>query len=157
MNEKKPSLDRIDLKILAALQEDGRMSFQRLSEQVNLTPRPCLERVRRLEKAGLIRGYRAVVQLPAPVYPVIVAAQVALADHALSQQAFIKELQRSEAVLDAWLVAGSFDFQVRIGCRDIQQYRELAEQWLASSAFKIDKIITITELQEIKRSAGPLG
>ena len=59
--------------------------------------------VRRLEKAGVIRGYRAVVQLPAPVYPVIVAAQVALADHALSQQAFIKELQRSEAVLDAWL------------------------------------------------------
>ena len=56
-----PALDRIDIKILAALQRDGRTTVQKLAGLVGLTPRPCLERVRRLETAGIIAGYRAVI------------------------------------------------------------------------------------------------
>jgi len=151
--DKNATLDRIDLKILAALQQDGRIPFQRLSELVNLTPRPCLERVRRLEKAGIIKGYTAIVALPEPRHAVVVLAQVALADHAISQQAFTKELLNTPAVLDCWLVSGTYDFLIRIGCKDMNQYRELAEHWLSSTAFKIDKIITTTELQQLKRDA----
>jgi len=149
--DKNATLDRIDLKILAVLQQDGRIPFQRLSEQVNLTPRPCLERVRRLEKAGIIKGYTAIVELPEPRHAVVVQAQIALADHVVSQQAFTRELMATPEVLDCWLVSGSFDFLVRIGCKDINQYRELADRWLSSSAFKIDRIITTTELQQLKR------
>src|SRR5438045_2081042 len=58
-----PSLDRIDIKILAILQRDGRSTIQKLAETVGLSPRPCLERVRRLETAGIIVGYQAVVAL----------------------------------------------------------------------------------------------
>ncbi|MDN0082750.1 Lrp/AsnC family transcriptional regulator [Crenobacter sp. SG2305] len=151
--DKNATLDRIDLKILAVLQQDGRIPFQRLSEQVNLTPRPCLERVRRLEKAGIIKGYTAIVELPEPRHAVVVQAQIALADHVVSQQAFTRELMATPEVLDCWLVSGSFDFLVRIGCKDITQYRELADRWLSSSAFKIDRIITTTELQQLKRDA----
>ncbi|MDN0073766.1 Lrp/AsnC family transcriptional regulator [Crenobacter sp. SG2303] len=151
--DKNATLDRIDLKILAVLQQDGRIPFQRLSEQVNLTPRPCLERVRRLEKAGIIKGYTAIVELPEPRHAVVVQAQIALADHVVSQQAFTRELMATPEVLDCWLVSGSFDFLVRIGCKDINQYRELADRWLSSSAFKIDRIITTTELQQLKRDA----
>lgn len=61
--EKKPRLDRIDKKILEILSQDGRISYQKLSEQVNLTARPCLERVRLLERAGIIRGYSAIIEL----------------------------------------------------------------------------------------------
>src|SRR4051812_8008022 len=52
-----PVLDRIDVAILTALQENGRMTYQALSERVGLSPRPCLERVRRLEHKGVIRGF----------------------------------------------------------------------------------------------------
>ncbi|SCK09554.1 Lrp/AsnC family transcriptional regulator [Vogesella sp. LIG4] len=149
--EKKFTLDRIDLKILAVLQQDGRISFQKLSEHVNLTPRPCLERVRRLEKAGIIKGYTAIVDLPQPQHAVVILAEVELADHAVSQQAFTRELLNTPEVLDCWLVSGNFDFLIRIGCRDMKQYRELAERWLNSTAFKIHKILTTTELQPIKR------
>ena len=61
------------------------------------------------------------------------------------------ELQNTPEVLDCWLVSGNFDFLVRIGCRDMNQYRELAERWLGSSSFKISRILTTTELQAIKR------
>ena len=54
-----PSLDAIDIKILAALQRDGRSTIQKLAGKVGLSARPCLERVRRLEGAGIIAGYRS--------------------------------------------------------------------------------------------------
>lgn len=136
---KKLTLDRIDRKILDVLRQDGRIAYKKLSELVNLTPRPCLERVKRLKRAGIIAGYTAVVNLPST-------------DHGHSQAAFEQELRSVDAVLDCWLVSGSFDFLVRIACRDMEQYRELAHTWLTSSKFKIDKIVTTTELQVIKRS-----
>ena len=147
------NLDRIDLKILDDLQKNGRISFQHLSELVNLTPRPCLERVRRLEKCGVIKGYAAIVQLPNPPTLMVIHAQIAMADHTVSQQLFTQELLTNPAVLDSWLTSGSYDFLVRIGCREISQYVALADGWLSSTIFKINKITTITELQQIKRAA----
>jgi len=58
-----PALDRIDVKILAELQRDGRSTIQKLAETIGLSPRATLERVRRLEAAGIIAGYQAVVEL----------------------------------------------------------------------------------------------
>lgn len=150
--DKKLTLDRIDLKILEVLKRDGRIAYQKLSEQVNLTPRPCLERVRRLEQAGIISGYTAIINLPSNEPQVVVLAQIALAEHGQSQPAFERELRSVDAVLDCWLVSGNFDFLVRIACRDMEHYRELANSWLTSDKFKIEKILTTTELQVIKRS-----
>lgn len=108
--EKKPRLDRIDKKILEILSQDGRISYQKLSEQVNLTARPCLERVRLLERAGIIRGYSAIIELPEPEHAFVIQAQIALADHGHSQAAFEQEVRKTPEVLDCWLVGGSFDF-----------------------------------------------
>ncbi len=144
--EKKPRLDRIDKKILEILSQDGRISYQKLSEQVNLTARPCLER------AGIIRGYSAIIELPEPEHAFVIQAQIALADHGHSQAAFEQEVRKTPEVLDCWLVGGSFDFLVRIGCRNMEHYRLLADTWLTSKKFRVDKIVTITELQAIKRA-----
>lgn len=130
--EKKPRLDRIDKKILEILSQDGRISYQKLSEQVNLTARPCLERVRLLERAGIIRGYSAIIELPEPEHAFVIQAQIALADHGHSQAAFEQEVRKTPEVLDCWLVGGSFDFLVRIGCRNMEHYRLLADTWLTS-------------------------
>ncbi|CFQ45608.1 Lrp/AsnC family transcriptional regulator [Yersinia aleksiciae] len=150
--EKKARLDRIDKKILEILSLDGRISYQKLSEQVNLTARPCLERVRLLERAGIIRGYSAIIELPEPEHAFVIQAQIALADHGQSQAAFEQEVRKTPEVLDCWLVGGSFDFLVRIGCRNMEHYRLLADNWLTSKKFRVDKIITLTELQVIKRT-----
>ncbi|MGE4799815.1 Lrp/AsnC family transcriptional regulator [Yersinia hibernica] len=150
--EKKPRLDRIDKKILEILSQDGRISYQKLSEQVNLTARPCLERVRLLERAGIIRGYSAIIALPEPEHAFVIQAQIALADHGHSQAAFEQEVRKTPEVLDCWLVGGSFDFLLRIGCRNMEHYRLLADTWLTSKKFRVDKIVTITELQAIKRA-----
>lgn len=150
--EKKARLDRIDKKILEILSLDGRISYQKLSEQVNLTARPCLERVRLLERAGIIRGYSAIIELPEPEHAFVIQAQIALADHGQSQAAFEQEVRKMPEVLDCWLVGGSFDFLVRIGCRNMEHYRLLADNWLTSKKFRVDKIITLTELQVIKRT-----
>ncbi|NML34452.1 Lrp/AsnC family transcriptional regulator [Paraburkholderia antibiotica] len=150
--DKKPELDKIDQKIIEILQVDGRISYQKLSEQVNLTPRPCQERVRRLEALGVIAGYRAVIKPQRVERSIIVLAQIALADHARSQGPFEAEMRNNEAVLDCWLISGTFDFLVRLACRDLEQYRDFANSWLVSNRFKIEKIVTTTELQVIKRS-----
>ena len=73
-----PALDRIDIKILAALQRDGRMTVERLAGIAGLTPRPCLERVRRLEAAGIIAGYHAVVALESLSKPVTIFAEIVM-------------------------------------------------------------------------------
>ena len=79
MNTKRaPSLDDIDIKILAALQRDGRSTVEKLAQLVNLSSRACLERVRRLEAAGIITGYQAVVELGQLSKPVNVFAEVIL-------------------------------------------------------------------------------
>ncbi|OMQ25805.1 Lrp/AsnC family transcriptional regulator [Serratia oryzae] len=150
--EKKTQLDRIDKKILEILRRDGRISYRKLSEQVNLTPRPCLERVRILERAGIIRGYSTLIELPEPEHAFVVQAQIALVDHGQSQSAFEQEMRQAPEVLDCWLVSGSFDFLVRIGCQSMEHYRQLADTWLTSKKFRVDKIMTLTELQTIKRS-----
>src|SRR6266567_9349517 len=76
--KRQPSLDRIDIKSLAVLQRNGRSTIQKLAETVGLSPRPCLERVRRLETAGIIVGYQAVLQLERLGRPVSIFAEVAL-------------------------------------------------------------------------------
>ncbi len=151
MAERKVQLDRIDLRILEVLRSEGRISYRQLSERVNLTPRPCQARVERLEAMGVIEGYRAVVKLPA-ARKTIVIAQVALTDHGRSQGPFEEEMRNNPAVLDCWLVSGSFDFLVRLACEDLDDYRRIADLWLKSPHFRIEKIVTAAELQAIKRS-----
>src|ERR1700757_5119944 len=73
-----PALDRIDVKILAALQRDGRSTIQKLAETVGLSARACLERVRRLEAGGIIAGYQAVVELGRLTRPINVFGEIIL-------------------------------------------------------------------------------
>src|SRR5260221_5374199 len=73
-----PALDRIDVKILAALQRDGRSTIQKLAHTVGLSPRASLERVRRLEASGVIAGYQALVELGRLARPVNIFAEIIL-------------------------------------------------------------------------------
>ncbi|MFC3625051.1 Lrp/AsnC family transcriptional regulator [Vogesella amnigena] len=144
-------LDRIDLLILDILRRDGRITYQALSEQVHLSPRPCQERVRKLERAGIIRGYHAAVSLPQPE-GVVVMAQLALGDKLgrTAQQAFEDTMRNTPEVEDCWLVSGEFDYQLRVRCHDLAHFRELSGGWLDDKRFRISRIVSSPQLQQIK-------
>lgn len=147
-----PALDAIDQKILEILRKEGRITWQSLSGKVHLTPRPCQERVRKLEKAGVITGYSARIAPSAGHRTVTVHAQVALSSQSgrAAQQAFEAEVRRRPEVVDCWLVSGPFDYLVRLSFSDLEEYRALTSDWLAREAFLIEKIVGSPELQTIK-------
>lgn len=149
-----PSLDRIDHAILDVLRRDGRITYQRLSELVNLTPRPCLERVRKLEKLGVISGYGALIDMKRVAPSLTLFVQVALSNQSgrAAQKAFEAALAGAAWVLDVYLVSGQFDYLIRMECRDMSHYRELTETWLADARFHIDKIASSPELAALKRT-----
>ena len=99
MAKRPPALDRIDIKILAALQRNGRMTIQKLAGVAGLTPRPCLERVRRLEAAGIIAGYQAVLALERLSNPVTIFAEIVLEKQG-RQDRLEKRLITIEEVVD---------------------------------------------------------
>jgi DNA-binding Lrp family transcriptional regulator len=107
-----PALDRIDVKILAALQRDGRSTIQKLAQTVGLSPRASLERVRRLEAAGVIAGYQAVLELGRLSRPVNIIAEIILERHA-NRGRFEKRLGAIDEVVECWEVSGTVDYVAR--------------------------------------------
>src|SRR2546428_8041432 len=104
-----PALDRIDVKILAALQRDGRSTIQKLAQTVGLSPRASLERVRRLETSGVIAGYQAVVELGRLSRPVNVFAEIILERQANSGR-FQRPLAAVGDGVECWGVSGTLGY-----------------------------------------------
>src|SRR5215831_7526489 len=96
-----PALDRIDIKILAALQRYGRSTNEKLAAAVALSPRACLERVRRLESAGIVIGYQAVIDLALLSKPVTVFAEITL-ERLGNQRRFEQSLVGIEELVECW-------------------------------------------------------
>jgi len=145
-------LDRIDRRILEVLQEDGRISNVRLARKVNLTPTPCLERVRRLERDGIIRGYTALLDPQSVGAGLLVFAEISLTHTARDVfRQFRREARRLPEVLDCHLVSGNFDYLIKARVRDMQEYRAfLAEKILALPGVNGSRSYVVME--EVKES-----
>jgi DNA-binding Lrp family transcriptional regulator len=146
-------LDRIDHKIIEILKTDGRISYQKLAELIHLTPRPCQERVRKLERAGIIRGYAALIEEETELASgIVLQLHVALASQSgrAAQVAFEAEIKQRADVLSCWLVSGPFDYALRLNCQDMDSYRAISNEWLNNPLFKIEKIVGTPEMQVIK-------
>jgi len=119
-------LDRIDRRILDELQADGRLSIVELASRVNLTNTPCSERVRRLEKAGLIKKYAAVVDPELLGYAHLSVVQVSLAATADGNlDTFNRAVQRIPEVESCLMIAGSFDYVLIVRTRDMAHFRAI--------------------------------
>lgn len=124
-------LDDRDLKILSILQKEGRISKTALAERVNLTPAPCWERLKRLEEAGIITGYRAEVALSRIAPHVTVFVAVELEDHrAENFQLFERAVQKVDEIVGCWAVGGGFDYILQVVARDIDAYQRLVDRLL---------------------------
>jgi DNA-binding Lrp family transcriptional regulator len=123
-----PKLDRIDLKILAELQADGRVSNVELARRVGLSASPCLQRVKRLEAAGYILSYRAQIDLAKLGEIVTVFTEVTLADHTREDfERFERAIAGEPAVVECHLISGGYDYLVKFVTRGIAHYQRVIE------------------------------
>jgi Lrp/AsnC family leucine-responsive transcriptional regulator len=120
------ALDVFDRRIIAALQRDGRMTSIALAELVHLSASQCARRVQRLEEAGVIQGYRAVLDPAALGLGIAGLVSVSLERHAKANiQEFQRQVQARPAIVECLSVTGDSDYQLRIVARDLQEFSAL--------------------------------
>ncbi len=124
-------MDEKDRQIIAALQADGRLTNQELSEQVNLSPSPCLRRVRILEEAGVIKGYTAVVDETAYGLPIIAFVQIRLEKHSGDRvNVFEGQIAAIPEVLDCYMMTGGMDYLLRVLVKSLSDYEHFVRSRL---------------------------
>ncbi|MEG3768202.1 leucine-responsive transcriptional regulator Lrp [Alteromonas sp. 14N.309.X.WAT.G.H12] len=120
------SLDRIDRNILKALQKDGRISNVELAKTVGLSASPCLDRVRRLEAQGYIKGYHAELDPEKLGAAMLVFVEITLTKTSVDIFAeFSSAVQEHEDIQECHLVSGDFDFLLKARVADMSSYRRL--------------------------------
>lgn len=120
-------LDRYDKRILEILQEDGRISNQDLAERIGLSPSPCLRRVRALEEAGLVIGYRALLDARRLGLTLMALVQISMDRHTPERfERFDAAVKALPEVLECLLITGrEADYQLKVVVRDMDAYQEL--------------------------------
>lgn len=150
----RPRLDRIDHKILAALQEDARLTNQALSERVALSPSACLARVRRLEQSGVIQGYHARIDPFTIDIGLVLYAEITLDGHTPAElAAFERAIAAVPQVVEASHVTGSFDYILKVVVGDMGEWTRIAES-LASAGLGVDRINSFVVMRKPKFFVG---
>ncbi|MDF0605825.1 Lrp/AsnC ligand binding domain-containing protein [Neisseriaceae bacterium TC5R-5] len=145
------TLDKIDLKILHQLQKNGRMAMTELAERVQLSTTPCTERVRRMERDGVIQGYHARLNPHAIGAALLVFVEIKLeAKSGNIFDAFRREIMSIPEILECHLVSGDFDYLIKARIPDISLYRKLLGDILLQlpSAKESKSYVVMEEVKE---------
>jgi Lrp/AsnC family transcriptional regulator, leucine-responsive regulatory protein len=119
-------MDRLDAQILAVLQEDGRVTNADLAERVRLSPSPCLRRVRRLERDGVISGYRAILDRPKVGLGVTVFVELKVSGHSDRAAHDVEAaVGKVPEVVACHIVSGAADFLLEVVVADLAHYERL--------------------------------
>lgn len=147
------SLDRIDLTILDTLQKEGRISNVELAKKVNLSASPCLDRVKRLESEGYIEKYGATLNAAKLKYGMSAFIQVTL-DRTTSDvfNEFRDEVVKIKEVAECHMVAGGFDFLLKIRFENMDAYRELLGAIVELPA--VSQTHTYVVMEHVKKDQG---
>lgn len=146
-------LDAIDLRILAEIQREGRITKLSLAERVGLSPTPCWTRLRRLERAGIVTGYHArlALRLLAPI--AVVFMEVTLGAHRQADfDRFERAVKDIPEVVACWSVGGGIDYLLKIVTRDIDAYQRLVDDLLARD-IGIDRYFTYVVTKTVTEDA----
>ena len=145
-------LDRIDRNILNELQNDGRMSNVELSKRVGLSPTPCLERVKRLEKQGYIKGYNAQVNPQLLGASLLIFVEITLnRDTPEVFDKFNRAVQYLDNIQECHLVSGDFDYLLKTRVEDMSAYRKLLGETLLKLP-AVSDTRTYVVMEEVKQS-----
>ena len=128
-------LDAIDRKILKELQDDGRMTNVELARRVGISAPPCLRRVRALEEAGYIKGYRALLDEKLLGYEVTVFAMVHLSSQAEADLAAFEDFVRAQPLVrECWMLSGEIDFILKCVAPDLKTFQAFVAELTAAPA-----------------------
>ena len=145
-------LDRIDRNILSELQKDGRISNVELSKRVGLSPTPCLERVRRLERQGYIEGYTAILNPHYLDASLLVFVEITLNRGSSDVfELFNKAVSLLEEIQECHLVSGHFDYLLKTRVADMSAYRRLLGETLLRLP-GVSDTRTYVVMEEVKQS-----
>ncbi|KQV80619.1 AsnC family transcriptional regulator [Massilia sp. Root351] len=145
------TLDKLDRKILRILQEDGRISMKDLSEQVGLSITPAIERVKRMERDGVITGYHARIDPPALGAKLLVFVEITLNTKSASMfEQFRREVLRIPEVQECHLVSGDFDYLIKARIHEMAEYRKLLGEMLLQlpGAAQSKSYVVMEEIKE---------
>jgi len=126
-------IDRIDRRMLEELRVDGRLSVTELANRVGLSKTPCQSRLKRLIEKGYIRGFRAIVDQGKLGEAHVAFAEVKLSDtreKALDE--FRRAVSRVQEVEECHMIAGNFDYLLKVRTRDIDSYRAILGEKISS-------------------------
>ncbi len=124
-------MDTKDRQIIRALQKNGRITNQELAEKVNLSPSPCLRRLRTLEKSGVITGYNVQVDAKAYGLPVTVFVRVRLEKHTEAVvKRFEDHVRLTDHILECYVMTGLSDYLLKIVVEDLANYEHFVRRHL---------------------------
>ena len=146
----KAQLDRTDLKILRELQDNGRISNIDLSRRIHLSPAPCLARVRRLEQAGYISRYRAELNPELLGLSLLAFVEITL-DRTTPDvfEKFKQAVQNVPEIEECHMVAGGFDYLVRVRSLDMDTYRKILGEKIATIS-GVSQTHTYVVMEQVK-------
>ncbi len=147
-------LDSRDIKILNLLQRDAKISVKRLAEEVSLSVTPVYERIKRLERTGVINAYRAIIDRQKVGLELVVFCQVSLQFHTKKHiDKFERFLEEMPEIQEAYHIAGNFDYLLKVVVRDSNEYHD----FIINSLSRLDVIDTVQSnfvMYETKRDMG---
>lgn len=119
------TVDSTDIKILRALQSNGRLTNIQISEMIHLSPSPCHRRIKNLESSGLITSYRAIISRERVGLPITVFVDVSLENNKEEASiAFEQGIQSIDTIISCYLVSGVADYRLEIVAKDLASYEK---------------------------------
>ncbi len=146
------SLDQIDLKILALLEKDSKLRTKEIAAEVGLSTTPVFERIKRLERSGIILGYRAKLNRKALGRSIMAICSISLNQHRTAYlKKFEEEIVDFSEVIECLHVAGQFDYLLRVMTPDMESYRNFVTIKLASlkNIAQVRSSFVMTEVKSI--------
>lgn len=127
------NLDEIDLRILNALHENARLTIKELAQKVNLSASPVFERVRRLEKTGIIKKYIAVLDTEKLKQGLMVFCNIKLKQHDKNVgNEFVTEIRNISEIVECYNISGDYDFLLKVNVKDMKHYQDFVFNKLGS-------------------------
>lgn len=143
-------VDQIDRSILAALAKDGRMSMTALAARVGLSKTPVMARVRRLEAEGVITGYRAELSAEKLAQEHIAFVEVRMSDtREKALAAFNEAVRQISEVEECHMIAGGFDYLVKVRTRDIRTYRKVLSEQISQLPY-VSSTSTYVSMESVR-------
>ncbi len=145
-------LDAIDRKILKELQDDGRITNVELARRVGISAPPCLRRVRALEEAGFIKGYRGLLDEKMLGYEIAVFAMVHLSSQAETDLVAFENFVRGQPLVrECWMLSGEIDFVLKCVAPDLKTFQTFVEKLTAAA--NVRNVKTSLVLRQSKNAA----